>query len=90
MDLNEKVAKWAGIKWERVGMGMRWVYPTGETSPKLLDFPNDLNACWEWLMPKWVKETGRDFITLPTTFSVEETALRICKMIELWIDGENE
>lgn len=42
MEINEELARWAGIK-------PFPIYPTGYDYP---DFTSSLDACFEWLVPK--------------------------------------
>jgi len=68
IDLNEKLARWAGFEYLGMGEGEEsglylWEYPAAEgrgtqDQPRdaeigeLPDFCNDLSACFKWLVPK--------------------------------------
>lgn len=59
--LKKKLAEWAGFKEGKEPRGIDdalagyrfcWVYPDYSRHNYLPDFPNDLNACFKWLVPK--------------------------------------
>ena len=65
---NKKLAEWAGIKvlgispanepsdslWGEIDMTGFALYPGETRARSLCDFPNDLNACFKWLVPKLI------------------------------------
>ena len=61
MELNEKLAKWAGfsvMSWQTYPNRPHRIIkmPDGEVgSWELIDFRNDLNACFKWLVPELLK-----------------------------------
>ncbi len=56
--LNVKLAKWAGFRYEDVDpqdggdIITVCIYPSGERKLSDPNFPNDLNVCFKWLVPK--------------------------------------
>ena len=59
MELNKKLAEWAGFKLHtRKSMvipdfeSYEWEWPTGEREKKLPWFTESLDACFKWLVPK--------------------------------------
>ena len=71
MELNEKLARWAGIKvlgivpdgtpegsyWGEMDLTGFAVYPGESDASKLCDFTSSLDACFKWLVPK-LREYG--------------------------------
>ena len=69
-ELNKKLAEW---RWGRDGIEVieggkyiyyhtKWHEEEKEWGIELVpDFPNDLNACYEWLVPKIIERTGHPF-----------------------------
>ena len=107
--LNKKLAEWAGFTYqEENGYHYRgWAYTDNDRQTKRyiseLDFPNDLNACFKWLVPKAIEVLNRDFNwdekgCLNRIFKDWQRiywngkgtlsyALALCKAIEKLIDG---
>ena len=54
--LNEKLALWAGFKYERhegpVLHGDMWKWPAGIILPSAPNFIDSFDMCFQWLMPK--------------------------------------
>ena len=58
--LNKKLAEFAGIEYVKHVVQVcgqmveryEWHYPDGSYHHYSPDFPNDLNACFKWLVPK--------------------------------------
>ena len=58
--LNKKLAEWAEIRYVKHTVQVcgqmveryEWHYPDGSFHFNSPDFPNDLNACFKWLVPK--------------------------------------
>ena len=50
-ELNKKLAKWAGFTFFFGG----WKYPDG-TKGISVNFPESLDACFEWLVPELYKQ----------------------------------
>jgi hypothetical protein len=64
MTVNEKIAKWCGIRFQtlddlnyryRHAGNLKWVAPDGTILSTLPDFQNDFNACLQWVVPKLEK-----------------------------------
>lgn len=49
-DLNKKLVEWAGIRWRYDAITKIGYYYGEIYVGKLPDFPNDLNACFKWLI----------------------------------------
>jgi len=59
VELNEKLARWAGFKKNVMGhrrpdgrYASLWHYPDGLDYAAVPDFANDISACFKWLVPK--------------------------------------
>jgi len=59
VELNEKLARWAGFKRNSVPTRNRegkyvakWGYPDHESYTNVPDFVHSLDACFKWLVPK--------------------------------------
>lgn len=52
-ELNKKLAEWAGFTYSPETN--IWVYPSGIECLELPNFPQSLDACFKWLMPKYIK-----------------------------------
>lgn len=64
-ELNERLAKWAGFEilgiipahtppeslWGEIDMSGLWVYPDKTTKREIV-FPQSLDSCFKWLVPK--------------------------------------
>ena len=112
-ELNEKLAVWAGFKWVADRNHTRrsdhvdgyWLVPGTEehTHPvwNLPDFPNDLNACFKWLVPRFEQVYLKYYTPIGHTAVVfmenwtnrgegtdkDSMALALCRAIEQVIDG---
>ena len=102
-ELRNKIAKWLG--WEFHADGVHW-----RSSPDVLgcsvlenlpDFPNDLNACFEYTVPKlkyfslyydrglgWL--ISIDDKNRVEMASEESPALALCRAVEKLIQGEED
>lgn len=65
MTVNEKIAKWCGIRFQtlddlnyryRHAGNLKWVAPDGTILSTLPDFQNDFNACLKWAVPELNKK----------------------------------
>ena len=110
-ELNKKLALWAGFVWHNYGVydyeyketrieDPYWENPQGRKRTRLPDFPNDLNACFKWLVPKlggYVIFTGKGGVHAIVVLDhwnneaiAETPSLALCKAIEQVIDMETE
>ena len=109
-ELNKKLAEWAGFKYRpteyqhSMQTEPYWEYPDGGWDFDLVNFPNSLDACFEWLVLKlpyifvfdlaegvwacFIK--GCDGAPNKTEGYGETPSLALCKAIEKLIDGAGE
>jgi hypothetical protein len=72
---KEKLAKWAGFKYQRWGgeyirnHAEGWIYPDNTFDKFLPDFLSSLDACFKWLVPQCHKKFGQ--VTVETMFNGE-------------------
>ena len=98
--LNKKLAERAGFTWDGlVGRGRfrteQWFYPGTAFAASLPNFPEDLSACFKWLVPKDYQQIifqpdGYCGITIDDKLyegSGETLAASFCSAIERLIDG---
>jgi len=87
-ELNKKLAEWAGFKYDD---WLGWIYPDGENFDELPDFPNDLNACFKWLVPNIKDDITRMEVLISWAYEIytleNPPALALCLAIEKLIDG---
>lgn len=112
-ELNEKLLEFAGFVYHNYDIheyeykdtivdDPYWEDPNGQECEILPDFPNDLNACFEWLVPKLEKypvitfNTDKGGYTCCTLSSPPQIgvyahgdtpAQALCKAIEKLIDA---
>ena len=68
VELNEKLARWAGFKRDGAAIS-GWVNPSGDSAQYgLPDFPNSLDACFKWLVPKLVADSPLDVVLLTSGY----------------------
>ena len=87
--LNKKLAKWAGFEFVNYRY---WLYPDGTYHKELPNFPQSLDACFEWLMQKpkskvflvlWAMDVVCDW----AEGKEPRPALALCLAIEKLING---
>ena len=104
MELNEKLARWAGFS-QTVGESLEgiWTFPERSISSHTLpDFTSSLDACLKWLVPE-IREIGYSVNLCISEYGVlaaiydpvyynerdkYNIALALCKAIEQLIDKE--
>ena len=102
-ELNEKLARWAGFKYQ--SRSQSWTSPDKLFDMRLPDFAHSLDACFKWLVPKlghvglstqgcyfdvtiWAKDTDSEYDGIMTREATPTLAL--CKAIEKLIDAETK
>ena len=86
MELNQKLAEWAGFKmlteplWERTethrrGTRVRYVYPDGRRMALLPPFTTSPNNCFKYLVPQSLEILAKEGYIPP-----------IMKLFQLWYD----
>lgn len=103
MELNEKRAKWVGFRHlnpdEVFGLNPDewWHYPEGGFQHELPPFTESLDACFKWLVPKYLMEFGEDATlelltewaqSLILVYSIDQGAAILCKLIDTVIVQE--
>lgn len=110
-ELNEKIAKWCGFKFSHKNKAKNfftgapgrfvkfWFYLNGEVS-ELPDFPNDIKACFEYIVPKltsfritynplYIDGYFAEIKETKNYLATEETpALAFCRAVEKLIDED--
>ena len=95
MELNEKLAKWAGFKlhyndWDEerqfpyfIPSGKPWRTHKIDSRP-VPNFPEDLNACFKWLVPKLIDKVETTYHRYRYT-----PTLQLHLVSRLWIQKDS-
>jgi len=103
-ELDKRLAEWVGFVYCGCpGGGYFWMRPDGGHSPEYPIFTNSLDACFKWLVPKYIAEVCVLPMGLTSIMSIYaflfaewlkvmqekvEPALALCLAIEKLIDKE--